>query len=52
MRESLRRKGLQGQGFKAWSMSKKSWSLILPFAKNLGGAFEHNFALEQSNHTY
>lgn len=32
-------KGLQGLGFKAWAMCRKSWSLILPSTKTLGGAF-------------
>ena len=26
------KKGLQGLGFKAWSMCRKSWSLVFPFA--------------------
>ena len=32
-------KGLQGLGFKAWAMCRKSWSLIFPSTKTLGGAF-------------
>lgn len=30
-KKMAQRKGLQGQGFNAWSMSRKSWLLILPF---------------------
>ena len=41
--ERLRRKGLQDLGFKDWSICRKSRSLILPFKKEQGGAFEVNF---------
>ena len=34
-KKMAQRKGLQGQGFNAWSMSRKSWLLILPFTKKL-----------------
>ena len=37
-----RKKGIEGLGFKALSMCRKSCLLILPFSK-IGGAFEHNF---------
>ena len=47
--------GPQVLGFKAWSMCRKSQSLILPFKKidhqlhHLSGAFEHNFGPEDGN---
>ena len=45
--KELRRKGLQGPGYKDYCM-------ILPFLKKMGGAFEHNFCpkrwkFEQTN---
>lgn len=33
----------QSLSFKTWSISRKSWLLILPLNKNLGRAFELNF---------
>ena len=52
--ERLWRKGLQDLGFKDWSICRKSRSLILPFKKEQGGAFEVNFCprgwkFEQAN---
>lgn len=49
----LRRKILQGLAFKAWSMSKKSQSLMLPIKKighqiqHISRAFEHNSGLRR-----
>lgn len=49
----LRRKILQGIAFKAWSMSKKSQSLMLPIKKighqiqHISRAFEHNSDLRR-----
>lgn len=37
-------KGLQRLCFKVWSMCRKSLSLILPFSKKVGGAFENNLS--------
>ena len=39
----------KSEGFKSWSMSRKSWLLILPLTKKLGGAFEHSFELGHAN---
>lgn len=39
----------KSEGFKSWSMSRKSWLLILPLTKKLGGAFEHSFELGHTN---
>ena len=39
----------KSEGFKSWSMSRKSWLLILPLTKKLGGAFEHSFEFGHVN---
>lgn len=39
----------KSEGFKSWSMSRKSWLLILPLTKKLGGAFEHSFESGHAN---
>ena len=41
------KKGLHGLGFKAWSMCRKSWSLVFPFA--VGQCFPVGQEFEQNN---